>query len=782
MNVTPPTWGSITPERPLVILQTNNRFGDSDEPFGDRPDALAEAGRHGREAVRAFTESVPDALKPFCQLQMELRVRDHQTRYDRFHKILDELQAAGIPANLQFADPHDQYVFDPEYVDRLTAEYPCIQSYTITEMRFEHFRSFNVARYALPPETRYTMDVIDLAARHGKHLSLSLQGVKWMHIGADVLNQPLLDKIREHRNLVLAVNEHIGPQHLPRQTSVMGMWIAEMVDHWGVEPQSWWFENGRMITPGVFGQYQADNTRNMPPLLYRAMLLQGALLGATVYQFEPFWDLFDYDNSICWREVIAPTLLEIINERLIPAREQVRDKMKVAYQYKLARDINEFHENLRDVDYVHDEGLLEHAAYGVWELMLEHELVPKKHRYFFIPLLPPRTPANVLDHFAYVIQPGECGSVAEYEALLDRHYPKPDPDGTAWTASVNAHRYVMHTHANLYRRQTWAADLPKAVREITAAWMEEGLRLDWEPDLLASRYHVCRRASDEDPWVPIDAVIQPPHTLREATRGERAAYTVLAETDARERVDGAVNYLDFLRFSETVSRPVEECRIHADGHIACGPIVAPVDNRPESQIVYPTFDGAESHPEEAREIVARIDAFKRHYDAGDWRGVSELYALDYEDGNGYHKEYADRAWKWWFLRMNRFHFLRQIRQWDFSDYAGRGIVRVRMFTLCRALRRDDQPFGYGFHGTCRIPRTPDEEVTFTWARDPDGAWRIRHTDPALPNFLEILWNSRGSDKSRLKLTPGRDGEPEHYTDPGHTNLIPIEQDWLNPPK
>ncbi|HNT88222.1 MAG TPA: glycoside hydrolase family 98 domain-containing protein, partial [Candidatus Hydrogenedentes bacterium] len=417
MDRTPPTWGEISPERPLIILQTNNRFGDSDEDFGDRNDPLAEATRHGREAVRAFREAVPDELKPFCQLQLEVRVRDHQARYDRFRRVFDELQAAHVPANLQFADPHDMYVFDPEYVDRLAREYPCIQSYTITEINFEHYRAFNVPRYALSPEARYAMDIIDLAAARGKHLSISLQGLKWMHIGADVLNQPLLDKIAAHPEYVLAVNEHIGPQHLPRQTSVLGMWIAGCVNHWGVEPQSWWFENGRMIAPGVFGQFQPDNTRIMPPPLYRAMILQGALLGATVYQFEPFWDLFDYDNARCWRDVIAPTLAEVIRERLIPTRDQVVERMQVAYQYKLARDINEFHENLRDVDFTHDEGFLARAAYGVWERFLEHELIPNKRRYFFIPLLPPRAPRAVLARFAHVTQPGECDSEAEYTTL-----------------------------------------------------------------------------------------------------------------------------------------------------------------------------------------------------------------------------------------------------------------------------------------------------------------------------------------------------------------------------
>jgi len=136
MTRTPPTWGEISPERPLIILQTNNRFGDSDEDFGDGNDPLTEAAKHGREAVRAFHEAVPEELKPYCQLQIEVRVRDHQARYDRCRRVFYELQAAGIPANFQFADPHDLYVFEPEYVERLTREYACIHSYTITEINY----------------------------------------------------------------------------------------------------------------------------------------------------------------------------------------------------------------------------------------------------------------------------------------------------------------------------------------------------------------------------------------------------------------------------------------------------------------------------------------------------------------------------------------------------------------------------------------------------------------------------------------------------------------------
>jgi len=140
----------------------------------------------------------------------------------------------------------------------------------------------------------------------------------------------------------------------------------------------------------------------------------------------------------------------------------------------------------------------------------------------------------------------------------------------------------------------------------------------------------------------------------------------------------------------------------------------------------------------------------------DWRRVIALYSLRYEDPNGFHYEYAGRAWKWWFQRNQRTCLLRQIRHWDFSGYAENGEVRVRMFSLFRAMRRDDQPFGYGYTGTLRLPRTEDEEVVYTWVREEDGAWRILTTNPAVPNFEEMLWTSRGSDDTTWKLRPGVD--------------------------
>ncbi|MFA6241171.1 MAG: hypothetical protein WC655_09590 [Candidatus Hydrogenedentales bacterium] len=752
----------IDREHPLIILQTSNRFPDSDEQFGMDGNRMEAATAHGKEAVRVWRDAIPDELRPFCQLQMEVRTHDHVNRYDAFRRIFAELEEAGAPANIQFADPHDPFVFDPDYVEKLTQEFSCIKSYTITEMRWEHYRTFNVPRYALPPETRYAIDVIKMAGRYGKHISMSFQDLKWMHIGADALHEPLVETIMDYSAYVLAVNEHIGPRHLQRQTSVWGFWIADMVKNWGVEPQSWWFENGRMLSPGLFGQRMADDPRQMPPLLYRAMILQGALLGATVYQFEPYWDLFDYDNSHCWRDVICPTLLEVVNDRLISSREQVMEKTKVVFQYKPAKDINEFHESLRDIDWIGDEGLFCRAAYGLWEKYLQHELIPNRSQNFFIPLLPPKTPAKALEHFKQVVTPGTCTSVEAYEELLARHYTQGDGEGTASIMTINGHTYVMQTHENLYERQTYAIDVPKAVRQISTKASAKGLDLSWPSVDSATEYRVYRvegaiRGAMGLSKHLIGVANSSSFTLDKNALTAGSSFTVTAITNAKERREGTVNYLDYFVFSLEESLPAEVVTLAANGAASVAATVEPEDTRPASQIVYPTFEGAEG-PNKlvAQQIVTRIDEFKKAYDARDWRRLTDLYSCRYQDPNGFHREYVGRAWKWWFFRNNNTTFLRQIRTWDFSEYKETGVVRVRMFALCRACRYDDAPFGYWTDGTVRVPRHADEIVTFTWHQEEDQAWRLIHTDPALPNFEEMLWNSRGEDLTGVKLVPGVD--------------------------
>lgn len=789
----------ISPKKPLISLQTSNRFADSDEGFAGTGTRYEEAAKHGRECVRVWNETIPDDLKPYCELALEIRTHDHENRYECFRRGFEEMEKAGVPANLQVSDPHDKFIFDPVYAEKLVEEFSCIETLTITEQRFEHYSTFNVPRYAIPPNTRHAMDVVEIAARHDKNVFISLQDTKLLHLGADAVNQPFMELLHANHERIVPINEHIGPRIFTRHGANSGFWLAEVADNWGVEPQSWWFENARMIEPGIFGQGQWDNTRNMPPDMYRAMILIGASLGATVFDFEPFWDLFDYDNSECWEKHIVPTFREIIARDLIPTKEQVKDKMKVAYQYDVARDIREFHKMLKDIDWIGDEGLLLRAAYGLWGRYMQHELIPNKSRYYFIPFLPPTTPQHVLDEFDAVLHVGQCDTEEGYQQILDRHYPEPEESGEAWICTINGNTYVMQTHENLYEKQRYSVELPKSVTGLKAERTDIGVKLTWDHDPGASTYYVQRVEGDALPvklgfsktiWHPTPAPMDDPelrhtlyhenrpkkdlhfpdmHPLPALARTEKAeyvdsmvddsqtyTYTVTAETSTRYRREGTVNYLDYLVFSQTISEPGEQLTVTPDSVGAARPVTDPEDTRPESQHWYPTFDGAEGDDKViAEQIVQRIEEFKAAYESADRRRMADLYSTRYQDPNGWHREYVDRAWKFWFFRNNDFILLRQIRNWDFSEYDETGRVSVHMFTLFRSVRWDDSPTGYGWDGTVRLPRHPSEEVTYTWIQEEDQKWRLITTNPAMPNMQEMVWNSRGID-NQSKLEPTLD--------------------------
>jgi hypothetical protein len=101
----------------------------------------------------------------------------------------------------------------------------------------------------------------------------------------------------------------------------------------------------------------------------------------------------------------------------------------------------------------------------------------------------------------------------------------------------------------------------------------------------------------------------------------------------------------------------------------------------------------------------------------------------------------------------------QVRSWDLSR-ASEGVVSFTAWNRFRGTIVWDEPFGY--HGRVRIPRHEGDRVTWTWKRDQRGAWKLLSTAPALPNFGEMLWVSRGHDvkhqMSDFADTPGSQGE------------------------
>jgi hypothetical protein len=356
-------------------------------------------------------------------------------------------------------------------------------------MDLEHYSSFGgELKYKLKAETAHLIDAIKLAAKYGRFTSIQIQKLRWPHVLADEVQKPLLDTMRDYHDYVFPQNECIEPFFLVRQTAVLGLWLSDVVDNFGMEPQSWFWEGAGFQTPGRFGPLH-ESTLDVPPQFYRPMILINAMTGGTVFSFEPYWDLWNEVNGHIGQEVIYPTLLEIIRNRLIPSKEEVLAKTRVAYQMNYCKTLEEFHVNINDIEALAGEGLLSRAAYGLYWRGQNYEIIPDISRYFFIPLLPWDAEDRIKNRFASVIHAGDISSVEDYRVYLNQFYP-PQDSSDAFVARVGKATYVIQTCENLYREQFYTIRVPKWVAAPRVEINGNKATISWEKVSGADGYEI----------------------------------------------------------------------------------------------------------------------------------------------------------------------------------------------------------------------------------------------------------------------------------------------------
>ena len=722
----------ISPEHPLIIL-----YGPGT----------------GERTVKCW-QHLPADIRPYCAVTMDPFALDLKQRLDGWRHELRHVQPQHIPIVLQVAGDDPAWTTPLSAVETLLREFSCIKAVQVVEWRCAYYTRFGGdLEMAIPENLRYLAELLKLCGRYGKHLSLQLQ-TDLAHLATDQLAGPLRAVFREYHRYLLPQNECIPPSYYLAQAAASGLWLAGYCEHWGMEPQWWWWTKGEsyFIRPGLFGVEAALETdEDRYARLYRAFIIEGALMGATVFSIEPPQDIWngEYTDERHFDNVIYPTLRQLIEQRLIATREDVLAQAKVAYQLKECRTLHEYDTLLQDLDLETGEGNLERAAYGVLLPHLMKEMIPDTAgRYYFIPLLPVGAPPSLTQRFAKVIQPNECSTPEAYRALLDRYYPPtensaaPFTNNRACVLKCGRAIAVLQSRENLFEKQAYTVELPRWVTGLRAERQAGGIRLTWLSDPAASVYRVWKRIEGARVYPEWQLVKEGLKAGSCSLGVEHGTFAVTARTTVKEPLEGTVNYGEYLLFPSDESPILEQAVVTSQGSDT-ERISWTDETLPAKQEVWRIFDGVPKENE--KEAQAVLDAFAGLISAFDTRSLERLmsyYSRDYRDGNGYSTEYVRRAWLWWFQRTVVPYVVAQVRSWDLSRLAD-GIVSFTAWNRFRGTMVWDEPFG--FHGRVRIPRHPDEHVTWTWQRDPAGQWKLAGTTPALPNFGEMLWNSRGHD-------------------------------------
>ena len=219
--------------------------------------------------------------------------------------MLTELQQIPLPVTLEVADGDPRGMVPVATLEALLNEFTIVKGLYVSGLRFNRYPPYGDDPRGIPVEAQWLSDVIETAASYGRFVAVALDELHWLRIMSNPVYQPPFDTIREPKPHVIPLNRHRAPHNIARTSSLLGSWLEDRVDQWGVALTSAWYGDARFITPGVFGASQSE--ARMPPGLYRAMVLNGAMTGAQVYALDEPADLWAGPRRFHWDQAIRPT-------------------------------------------------------------------------------------------------------------------------------------------------------------------------------------------------------------------------------------------------------------------------------------------------------------------------------------------------------------------------------------------------------------------------------------------------------------------------------------------
>ena len=733
-----PLTTEISTDHPLFIFQA--------------PGDDAQTGAEQASAITDAWASIPDSIRPLTVLKIAAPGDNLATRHNHLRTVLATLQADAIPVVVQVADADPNRLLPIGTIEELLQNFTTIKGVHVAGLRFNQYHTFGENdSHGTPPEVRWLNDLIRTASEHGRFSAIELAELDWPRIMSNAWCRALYDTIYTYRDYVIPVSALRGDHTLTRNAALLGLWLEGAVNQWGLAPTSTWYTDARFIRPGIFGVSEADAA--MPPTLYRAMILNGVMSGATAYLFPNQADLWSGAQRHYWDQAIFPTLTEIVNGGFIARPDLVKRKVKVAYQLGFSKTTADFHRNLADIDPVYDVGKLIHGAYGVEQPGQVPELIPNAGNYYWVPIVSPYASYEALGIFEQVVSPGTNSSPEAWKSLLDQHYTA-DGQGTAFISRVGRGIFVLNTRENLFEEQTFEINsVPTPVRGIKVQRTSEGIKLTWPFREGDFSYRVYRRVLPETEFTVIEQDLEDWEYLdQSAHQGDTVAYALTALTNEQETYNGTLNFGDYLMLSGVESRIAEEVTVYPLTETAnSSPTRKVSDIRPKRQAWWPTFDGVspEQRPD-AETIATLIETLDNAIETEDLDGVMGLYAEDYSDSEGWGNQYARRAYQWFFERYDACKFDRQIREWDFSDSPEDTGVRVRLYCRVSGVAPSNVS-GNLADIPVQFPNDADAGVWLTFKKT-DEDWRISTTEPPLPNFSEILPSASGQNYSPTPTT------------------------------
>lgn len=383
-----------------------------------------------------------------------------------FFSDLERAQKAGIPVVLAVqGDEDDGPPVRLDFIAKALEEFPNLIGCRSCELTCGP--GFSAS------ERRYLIDLMQLCGEHGALVNWMEMGYPYErdHIFTIAGRDPeLFNTIAKFGDCVVLTDKNNGwGRFYETRSLVLGMWVSGVIANWGLNAEDWWwYEQGygerfvpskgrrgyaRQLAAGfaVTRGWEAASALSLPDIMYAQNVLLAIAGGATVYSFEmPSHALAGRDRNgetrltPAWRNAIYPLLKAALDYDLIPTREQVLGKIKVAYQDSGAPGT--------ELDAPGEK--LYRPLYGgstpdqaIMARDLSPDLFPRTGRYYFLPVLPKLAPTASQSHFPHIIVPHQFPDAAGERAYFDKLYPA-ESTGSALVIHINGAWFITNSHEN----------------------------------------------------------------------------------------------------------------------------------------------------------------------------------------------------------------------------------------------------------------------------------------------------------------------------------------------
>lgn len=420
---------AVSPSQPLVIYNVY--------PSGAQP-----------ELIDQVVALWPKDLLPYLAIQIVPNDMDALTPAEKaaaVDRMLDASDKAQVAVILQTLTLFGNEGPDDAAVDAAFDAHPSLVGIGVAELSANYQTSIG----GLQDDQRAGLAKrIEQAARHDAVLLWADMGYLgpqvFVDAGADPVLYPLMRKHRD--NIIVQVKQNGLGRRFGTQSAALGMYLSDMASAWGINSEDWlWWEASlqRLGDPQVPGgltldgmvrsDHQVRARLTYPEALFGTEMLLAAASGGSVFSIEkPERGTIDPAGtgkiSPAGEHVVFPVLRRLIHDHMIPSRDEVESRVKLALRPE-TRDDPALATDLVFSELYGPDGCTEADRLSC----AQRQWLPSTGRYGIVPTLPALARDDTTGRFPLVMTP--TAALEAGAAVIDAKAAMADAaTGDSWAA------------------------------------------------------------------------------------------------------------------------------------------------------------------------------------------------------------------------------------------------------------------------------------------------------------------------------------------------------------